>query len=257
MSKFEDGIQVPVEPAAQEPPKKQQEEKYFSEEDVQKIRQQEKDKLYKRIEEADTRVKSMEDQLSLLSSEREKAIKDAEERAKKEAELLRMREIEELSAKDLLAKREDEFNQRLNQVENEWSTKFMELEKQRQAQEAMLEKERYLQQLETYRQRRIQAEQDTIIPELRDLITGNTEEEIENSIAVLRDRSTAIIESIQQANAPRIKGAPVTAPPVGPLDNQMEYQTVTADDIRNMPMDQYVKMREKLLSASRSQKGRY
>lgn len=257
MAKFEDGIQVPVEPAPQETPVRKQEEKYFSEEDVQKIRQQEKDKMYKRIEDADTRVKSMEEQLNLLSSEREKAIKEAEERAKKEAELLRQREIEELSAKELLAKREDEFNQRINQVENEWSTKFQELEKQRQAQEAMLEKERYLQQLESYRQRRIQAEQDTIIPELRDLITGNTEDEIENSIAVLRDRSTAIIESIQQANTPRIKGAPVTAPPVGPLDNQMEYQTVTADDIRNMPMDQYVKMREKLLSASRSQKGRY
>lgn len=257
MSKFEDGIQVPVDSAPEDVTPKKQEEKYFSEEDVQKIRQQEKDKMYKRIIDADTRVKSMEEQLNLLSSEREKAIKEAEERAKKEAELLRQREIEELSAKELLSKREDEFNQRLNQVEHEWSTKFQELEQQRQAQEALLEKERFMQQLESYRQRRIQAEQDTIIPELRDLITGNTEEEIENSIAVLRDRSTAIIESIQQASAPRIKGAPVTAPPVGPLDNQMEYQTITADDIRNMPMDQYVKMREKLLSASRSQKGRY
>lgn len=256
MSKFEDGIQVPVEPAPQEPVK-DSEEHYFSKDDVQKIRQQEKDKMYKRLEEADTRVKAMEEQLTLLSSERERAIKEAEERARKEAELLRQREMEELSAKELLSKREDEFNQRINQVEQEWSSKFQELEQQRQAQDALLEKERYMQQLESYRQRRIQAESETIIPELRDLISGNTEDEIENSIAVLRDRSTAIIESIQQASTPRLKGAPVTAPPVGPLDTQMEYQTLSAEDIRNMPMDQYVKMRDRLLSASRSQKGRY
>lgn len=257
MAKFEDGIQVPMDPAPQQEAPKAREEKYFSEEEVQKIRQQEKEKMYKRLEDSDSRVKAMEEQLSLLSSEREKALKEAEERANKEAELIRQRELEELSAKDLLLRKEDEWKQRVNQVEQEWGQKFHELELQRQAQEAMLEKERQLQQLEAYRQRRIQAEQDSIIPELRDLISGNSEEEIENSIAVLRDRSTAIIESIQQASAPRIKGAPVTAPPVGPMDNQTDYQTITADDIRNMPMDQYAKMRERLLSASRTQKGRY
>lgn len=252
---IEDGIQIPIDPAPQAEVK--QEARIFSEEDVQKIRQQEKDKLYKRLEDADTRVKTMEEQLSLLSQEREAAIKQAEERAKAEAEALRQREMEELSAKDLLARREDEFNQRLNQVEEEWKTRFNELESQRQAQEALLEKERYLQSLESYRQRRLHEEQETIIPELRDLVSGNNEEEIENSISVLRDRSSAIIESIQQASQPtRLRGAPVTAPPTGPLENQQEYQTMSAEDIRNMPMDQYVKMRERLLQA-RSPRGRF
>jgi DNA repair exonuclease SbcCD ATPase subunit len=252
---IEDGIQVPVD---QEPtPEVKQEQRIFTEDEVHKIRQQEKDKMYKRLEDSDGRVKAMEEQLNLLSAEREKAIKEAEERARKESDLLRQREIEELSAKELLAKREDEFNQRINQVEEEWSKKFSELDAQRQAQDALLEKERYLQQLESYRQRRLQAEEDNIIPELRDLISGNTEEEIENSIAVLRERSNAIIESIQRASQPtRPKGAPVTAPPTGPLENQQEYQTLTADDIRNMPMDQYVKMRDRLLNA-RPQRGRF
>lgn len=253
---IEDGIQIPIDPAPEAETKAEQ-QRLFSEEDVQKIRQQEKDKLYKRLEDADTRVKTMEEQLALLSQEREAAIKQAEERAKAEAEALRQREMEELSAKDLLAKREDEFNQRLNQVEEEWGKKFSDLEQQRQAQEALLEKERYLQSLESYRQRRLHEEQETIIPELRDLVSGNNEEEIENSISVLRDRSSAIIESIQQASQPtRLRGAPVTAPPTGPLENQQEYQTMTAEDIRNMPMDQYVKMRERLLNA-RSPRGRF
>lgn len=253
----EDGIQVPVDSAPAPVQESRNEEKYFSEEEVQKIRQQEKGKMYKRLEDADTRVKTMEEQLSVLSRERESAIKDAETRARKEAELLRQREVEELSAKELLLKREDEFNHRINQVEEEWGQKFSELEKQRQAQDAMLEKERQMQQLESYRQRRIQAEQESIIPELIDLVTGNSEEDIENSIKVLRERSSAIIEAIQRTSQPaRPKGAPVTAPPTGPMDNQQEYQTLSAEDIRNMPMDQYVKMRDRLLQA-RSPRGRF
>jgi len=253
---IEDGIQIPIDPTPQVETK-QETQRLFTEDDIQRVRQQEKDKLYKRLEDADTRVKTMEEQLALLAQEREQAIKQAEERAKAEAEALRQREMEELSAKDLLLKKEDEFTQRINQVEEEWRTKFNELETQRQAQEALLEKERYLQSLESFRQRRLHEEQETIIPELRDLVSGNNEEEIENSIAVLRDRSSAIIESIQQASQQtRLRGAPVTAPPTGPLENQQEYQTMTAEDIRNMPMDQYVKMRERLLQA-RSPRGRF
>jgi len=233
--------------------------KVFTEDEVQKIRQQEKDKLYGRLEESQSRLKTMEDQLSILAKEREEAIKQAEERAKAEAELLRQRELEELSAKDLLLRKEDEFNSRINQAEREWSEKFQALEQDRQAQAALLEKERSLQALESYRQRRIVEEQESIIPELLDLVAGSSEDEIENSIAILRARSGAIIESIQQASQsqmPRLKGAPVTAPPTGPLENNSEYQTMTAEDIRNMPMDQYAKMRERLLQA-RPVRGRF
>ncbi len=254
----EDGIQIPADTVETPPqPETTHNGKVFSEDEVQSIRKQEKDKMYKRLEDADGRVKAMEEQLHTLSSEREKAIKEAEERTKKEAELIRQREIEELSAKDLLLKKEDEFSQRINQVEEEWGQKFSELEKQRQAQDALLEKERYLQQIETYKARRTQQENESIIPELIDLVAGNTEEEIENSIAVLRERSSAIIESIQRTSQPtRPKGAPITAPPTGPLENEQEYQTLSAEDIRNMPMDQYVKMRDRLLQA-RPQRGRF
>jgi hypothetical protein len=254
----EDGIIIPVESNQEPEVQTTPEENYFSADDVQKIRQQEKDKMYKRLEDADRRTKALEEQLTVISQEREQAIKEAEKRTKAEADILRQREVEELSAKELLAKREDEFNQRINQVEEDWRGRFDQLEQERQAQDALLEKERYAQQLESYRQRKLTEEQETIIPELRDLIAGNTPEEIDNSIAVLRERSSAIIESIQQASQPtRLKGAPVTAPPVGPMDNQEEYQTLSAEDIRNMPMDQYMKMRERLLSASRGPRGRY
>lgn len=233
--------------------------KVFTEEEVEQIRKQEKDKLYKRIEEADTRVKTMEEQMNLLAQERESARKEAEEKARQEAELLRQREIDEMSAKELLTKREEEFNLKIQDIEADYRRRFEEIESQRQAQEAILEKERHLQNLNTYRQRRMQEEAESIIPELIDLVSGSSEDEIETSIAVLRDRSSAIIESIQQATAQqqgRLRGAPVTAPPVGPMETQMEYQTLTADDIRNMSMDQYEKMRDRLLNA-RSTRSRF
>lgn len=233
--------------------------KLFSEDEVENIRKQEKDKMYKRLEEADTRVKSMEEQMSVISAEREAARQEAEARAAKEAEILRERELQELSAKELLLRKEDEFNQRINSVEQEWQSRLSEIESQRQAQEALLDKERQMQALNHYRESRLQAEQEAIIPELIDLVAGNSEDEIEQSIALLRERSSAIIESIQQATQQsqgRLRGAPVTAPPVGPMETQTEYQQLSADDIRNMSMDQYAKMRDRLLNA-RSPRGRF
>jgi DNA repair exonuclease SbcCD ATPase subunit len=233
--------------------------KLFSQDEVENIRKQEKDKMYKRLEEADLRVKAMEEQMNIISSEREAARKEAEERAAKEAEILRQRELDELSAKELLLKKEDEFNQRINTVEQEWQGRLAEIESQRQAQEALLEKERQMQELVHYRNQRLQQEQESIIPELIDLVSGNSPEEIENSISILRERSSAIIESIQQATQQsqgRLRGAPVTAPPVGPMETQTEYQQLSADDIRNMSMEKYAQMRERLLNA-RSSRGRF
>jgi hypothetical protein len=201
----------------------------------------------------------MEEQMATIAAEREAARAEAEERAKQESELIKQREINELSAKELLLKKEDEWTQRFNDVEKDYKSRIDAIETQRQAQEALLEKERRIQEITAYRNSRIQDAADSIIPELQDLVFGNTEEEIENSIAMLTERSNAIIESIQQATAQqqgRLRGAPVTAPPVGPMETQTEYQSLTAEDIRNMPMDQYMKMRDRLLNA-RPSRGRY
>ena len=114
--------------------------KTFTEDDVESIRKQEKDKMYKRLEDADTRVKAMEEQMGLIAQEREAAQKEAEARANKESDLIREREVSELSAKELLLKREDEFNVKLSQIEQDYKTRFDEIERQRSQQEALLEK---------------------------------------------------------------------------------------------------------------------
>lgn len=88
MSKREtDEIVVPVEAtetfhaeAAEVTGKKQ---RVFSEEDVELIRKQEKDKLYKRLEEADGRTKALEEQISLLARDREEALNRLRKRHEK------------------------------------------------------------------------------------------------------------------------------------------------------------------------------
>jgi len=226
----------------------------FTEDDVEKIRQQEKDKLYKRLEDSDGRVKTLEDQLSTLSNESEETKAEAARLAKAESDALRRREDEELSAKELITKRETEFDEKLKVVETEWEGRLAKIEEERASQEAMLEKERRYRELETYLGRRMVEEEEYIIPELRDLASGTTEDEIDNSIAILKDRSSAILESIQQSTQPSgLRGSPVTAPPVGPMETQTEQQTLSAEDIRNMPMEQYMQMRDRLLKARPSQ----
>jgi DNA repair exonuclease SbcCD ATPase subunit len=232
-------------------------QRVFTEDEVENIRKQEKDKLYRRIEEADKRTKALEEQLAVLTRDREEAIKKAQETARAEEEARRKREFEELSAKELLSRKEDEFNVKIQNIDAEWQNRFAQIEQERQAQQALLEKERALRDLETYRQRRMHEEQESIIPELIDLVAGNNAEEVDASIEILKNRSAAILSSVQQATQPRVvKGAPVTAPPVGPMETQTEYQTLSADDIRNMSMDQYVKMRDRLLN-SRPTRGRF
>jgi hypothetical protein len=226
----------------------------FTEDDVEKIRQQEKDKLYKRLEDSDGRVKALEEQLTTLSTESDETRSEAARLAKAESDALRRREEEELSAKELITLRETEFDEKLKVVETEWEGRLAKIEEERASQEAMLEKERRYRELETYLGRRMAEEEEFIIPELRDLASGTTEEEIDNSIAILKDRSSAILESIQQTAQPSgLRGASITAPPVGPMETQSEHQTLSAEDIRNMPMEQYMQMRDRLLKARPSQ----
>ena len=250
-----------VEKALEEGPKNTQEGKLFSQEEVERIRKQEKDKLYKKIEESENRFKTLSEQLSVIEQERQEARHQAEELSQREREITKQREEAELSAKELLLRKEDEFNKRISQTEQEWQSRFEQLEQQRAAQEALLEKERAYQALQAFKQQRIAQESENIIPELIDLISGNSEEEIESSIDMLRERSNAIVASIQQAtqSAPgRLRGTPTTgAPPVGPLDNQMEQKTYTVEDLRNMPMNEFAKNRDRLLSAARPNRGRF
>jgi len=216
--------------------------RYFTEEEINRARQQEKDKLYPRLSQ-------MEEQLKNLQAERDALTKQREQEAKQLTEEARLKEESALEVRDLLTRKE-----------REWDERFQSLEKQREQDRAVYEKERRLNELEKYRQERIAQEEAFIIPELRDLIRGADEAEIDQAIEDAKSRSDAIFNNFtavasQQTPIPR--GASPTAPPVGPLEQMTNYQTLTPEDIRSMDIETYKRYRDSLLAqASQQYRGR-
>ena len=244
-------IDVPVQQAPSQEAPRTENSKLFTPDEVEAIRRQEKDKLYDKIS-------KLQEQVEVFNNEREEQKRLAEELAAKEAEERRQREEAEMSAKDLLMKKEDEFQQRINNVQQEWEQKFTMLQQEAEAQKALLEQERRYQELESYKSRRIAEEQDNIMPELLDFVKGNSEEEIENAISAVAARTSAIMTNIQQVMPQRqnLRGVPATgSTPIGPLENMTEQQVLTSADIANMSMEQYAQVRERLL-AQTSNRGR-
>lgn len=223
----------------------------YSADDLAKAREQEKAKLYPQME-------KMKEELASLkkAKEEEEARKQAKasERAAKEAERIaekqnkqKEQEEKELKFKDLLKKKEQEFQ---TQIESE------RLEREKAF--ALLDMERKFQEVQNYRQSRLEQERDNIVPELIDLIQGNSKDEIEQSINLLKEKSASISQSVQQAMQSARQqqvGARVTAPASGPLDNDSDQQIATPDSIRDMSLADYAKQRAKLLGSAASNRG--
>jgi hypothetical protein len=209
---------------------------------IQKARAQEKAKLYPQME-------KLQEELALLrSKEQEREAKDAERkatRAAREAQAAAERkkqEESELEVRDLLAKKEQE-----------WASKLETERQERERAFALLEREREFQELSAYRQQRLEAERENIIPELIDLISGNSKDEIEQSILGLKERSAKIFDSVSQVaqqSRKEMVGTRITSPASGPLDNDSDSRTLSPDDISKMSLADYAKNRAKLLGSS-------
>lgn len=220
----------------------------FTQEDLERARSQEKNKLH-------TKLEAMEAELERLKVEREKReAEEAQHRADAEAQA---------AAADEAARKEAEaaldVRSLLEKKEQEWDAKFRQAESDRAAAEALLRREQEYREVMDYRAQAIAANQDTIMDHLRDMVTGNTPEEIDASIAVLAAKSSAILEDAQAAlTGARAaqRGTSVTGMPSGsPLDTSSGQSPYSADDIAGMSMTEYIKNRDKLLSQSRSDRG--
>lgn len=214
----------------------------FTAEDIAKARAQEKAKLYPQVE------KLQEELSALKQKEAERAAKDAERRAARQAKeaetaLERKKQEEaELEVRDLLTKKEQEWQAQLEAERAEREKAF-----------ALLQREREFQELSAYRQQRLEETRNDIIPELIDLISGNSKDEIEQSILGLKERSAKIFDSVAQASQQTRKemvGTRITSPASGPLDNDSDSRMYSPNDISQMSMADYAKNRSKLLGSS-------
>jgi hypothetical protein len=209
---------------------------------IQKARAQEKAKLYPQVE-------KLQEELSLLRKEREERQALEAERAEKR----KLREAEREAERKAKEEEEMSFKKLLKTKEDEWASKLEQERLEREKAFAILDREREYNELQQYRSARLEQERDNIIPELIDLISGNNKDEIEASIAGLKERSSKIFDSVAQAGQQSRKemvGARITSPASGPLDNDSDPRTYSPNDISNMSMEDYAKNRAKLIGTS-------
>lgn len=214
----------------------------YTEEDLARVRQQEKDKLYPQLESLKETVSRLEKEREERAAAEQEAIRQAEEAARKEAE-------SQMSIHDLLKQKDQEWAERIEAERREREQAF-----------ALLDREREFQALAEYRHDQLAAAQDDILPELLDLVEGNTQEEIAASINSLKERSARILESAQtamQSARREMVGSRVTAPSIGPMDTQTEHQQFTPDAIRNMSINEYAKNRHRLLGQNPTNRGMF
>ena len=208
----------------------------YTEVDLQRVREQEKSKLYPQID-------SLKEEINLLKKDREAQLAEAAAIAKEKEEAARKLAESEMDVRALLEKKEQEWTSQLEEIRQEGARK-----------DALLERERQYAELTAYRNRRLAEEQDNIMPELVDLISGNNADEIEQSITGLRERSSKILESAQQAmqSARRdMKGTSTTLPPT--MENNSGQQQFTADQIAAMSVTEYAKYRDRLFPGANNQ----
>lgn len=145
------------------------------------------------------------------------------------------------------------LTQRMEHHEQEMSQRMETWEQQREQEQALLNKERQFLALEAYKTSKLAVAQDSIIPQLRDLIGGNNEAEIDAAIEDAIARTQSIIGDVQQAQQQQWqgqRGVSTTAPAVGPLENQAQQRPLGKADIDNMSMAEYARHRSQLLPAT-------
>lgn len=218
----------------------------FTAEQIAKARQEEKDKLYPELQ-------SMKSELAELKKARDEQL-EAERKQREAAEAaLEAKRQEELTLAERLEEQKAEFEQR-----------FQALQAEREQERQMLAMERQFQELQAYKAQAVAANAETIIPELAEELraTNHTsKEEIDAHIARLAATSSRILEGMQaavQAQRQGMRGAPVTAPPAGPLDTYSGHDSAwEAAQNGSLSFEDYVKNRDKLLSGVSRNTGLY
>lgn len=216
---------------------------------IQRARTQEREKLYGRLESADSRLNAMQAELETLRQEREArlAAEAAAQKAQEEAE--RQKQLAETSAKDLVL-----------QQKAEWEQRFEALMAEREIEREKLAKEAAFNELRAYTQEQVRLNTDKIAPQLLDLVSGSTREEVDASIALMTAKTEAILQEVQQAqvdNRAQMRGVSIASIPSTAIDDGTAMRTLTAGDIKNMSMPEYARLRNQLIgSAASSSKSR-
>lgn len=218
----------------------------FTASDLEKARSDEKDKLYGRLTKSDERLATMEAELAQLRTEREERLAQEATQAQAVADAEKAKRESEMSAKKLVDERS-----------REWNERFAQLQQERETERETLLKETEFARLRAYVQERVGAERANIAPELIDLVSGNSAEEIDQSIELMKAKTTAILDGLRAAQEQAAQQLPIprgVSPTglsaTGPGQGDAGVRQLSAQDIKNMSMAEYMKYREQLLGAA-------
>ena len=215
----------------------------FTPEDIERIRQEER----ARYGPLSSQVDELNAELARYRQVEEERAK-AEDKVRKEAEkAAKKKEEEEMELRELITRKDQEWEQRLADERAE-----------REKALAVLEQERRHASLQNYLAQKMLQEGDRIVPQLRSLVAGNSEAEIDAKIQELVEISASILgdttQFLQQQNAARPMVG-VTSPPIGPPDMAASTRVLTPDDIKGLTPEEYSANRDDLLrAASRSRR---
>jgi len=211
-------------------------EQYFTAAQLEAARQQEKDKVYGRLEAAEQLAQAMRAEVETLKSK--EAQREAEVAARQaEAEAAARAAAEEkLSVAELIAAREKELLAKQEAFEQEMRLK-----------QAVIEKEQQFIQMQAYISSRVNEEmaQGNLAPEFLDYITGNTTDEVEASITKAKEKTASIAEARAKALGHTRPGvSPTGAGLTGPMDQLLgQPQEPTDAQIAAMSMAEYAQYR--------------
>lgn len=209
----------------------------FTQADIEAARQQEKDKMYKRLETLQETVARLEIEAKGRAESEEAQATQRRQDAEREAAEAKARAESEMSAKDLLAQREIE-----------WQAQLQAVQQQVEAERALRERETQFANIMETRQNIMQEYSDRIAPELIDMIYGESEQELRQAADDLAARTERILTQTAEAMQYARQQTPtsrVTAPVSG--DNSGSQRAFTAEEIRDMPMKEFAKHRRSLL----------
>lgn len=217
---------------------------------LEKARTEERDKLYGKIRQTDDRYKEMEAEVKRLQDIEAQRAKDEAKRLA-EVERAKQKAAEaELSAKELLDRRQAEWQAQREADRAEQERRLAEIAEQQKVQQALWEKEREMTALAIYTRDAVAANQDNIAPELIDLIGGSTKEEVDASIQTMVAKTSAIVEGMRQAQVAQRAGMPGTAPSAGATavvpGIDTGEQKLTPEDIQGMSMKDFAALRQKM-----------
>ena len=167
---------------------------YFTAEQLEAARQQEKDKLYGRLTEQGETISQFKSQLADLQADKEARDKVVADAAKAAEDAQRREQESRLSAEELIRAKEAELTAKQEQFSADMELKL-----------ATMEKEQAFLRLQAFIQRRVAEETsaNTIIPELVEFIGGNNEDEVEASINKVKEKTANIVQGAITLSAPQ------------------------------------------------------